>query len=171
MYGCTKTPNEGVRWTPDKVFTEIARVEREHRWLKGKHITGVADPAIWDGETGESIAQCAARHGIYFIKGDHARIPGWMQLHYRLAFDDEGYPQMYVFRTCRGFLRTVPALTYSATEPEDVDSAQEDHIADETRYFCMSRPIAPRRLEAALPLEDPLDLHRPSPYANQHGKI
>ena len=149
MYGCTKTPNEGVRWTPDKVFTEIARVEREHRWLKGKHITGVADPAIWDGETGESIAQCAARHGIYFVKGDHARIPGWMQLHYRLAFDENGYPQMYVFKNCRAFIRTLPLLQYDGSMGEDLDSDGEDHIADETRYFLMSRPIKPRLSDVA----------------------
>ena len=33
LYGCTKTPNEGVRWAPDKIFAEISRIEREHRWL------------------------------------------------------------------------------------------------------------------------------------------
>lgn len=143
MYGCTKNPNEGVRWTPERVFTEIAKVEREHRWLKGRHINGVADPAIWDAETGESIADCAARHGVYFTRGDHARIPGWMQLHYRLAFDEEGYPQMYVFKNCRAFIRTLPLLQYDEQRPEDLDSSGEDHVADETRYFLMSRPVKP----------------------------
>jgi hypothetical protein len=89
LYGCTKTPNEGVRWTPDQQFREIARVEAEHPWLKGKRIEGVADPAIWDASRGESIADTATRYGLYFIPGDHERIPGWMQCHYRLQFDDE----------------------------------------------------------------------------------
>ena len=150
MYGCTKNPNEGVRWTPDKVFSEIARTEREHRWLRGRRISGVADPAIWDGETGESIAECAARHGVYFSKGDHARIPGWMQVHYRLSFDDKGYPMMYVFKNCQAFIRTLPLLQYDDQRPEDLDSSGEDHIADETRYFLMSRPIKPR-LDASGP--------------------
>lgn len=144
MYGCTDTPNEGVRWTPDKVFSEIARTEREHRWLRGKKITGVADPAIWDGSSGESIAACAARHGVYFAPGDHARIPGWMQLHYRFAFDENGCPMMYVFKNCAAFIRTIPLLQYDAQRVEDLDSDGEDHIADETRYFFMSRPIKPR---------------------------
>lgn len=144
MYGCTDTPNEGVRWTPDRVFTELARTEREHRWLRGRKITGVADPAIWDGSTGESIANCAARHGIYFSRGDHARIPGWMQLHYRLAFDENGCAMMYVFKNCAAFIRTLPLLQYDAQRVEDLDSDGEDHIADETRYFLMSRPIKPR---------------------------
>ena len=144
MYGCTDTPNEGVRWTPDRVFTELARTEREHRWLRGRKITGVADPAIWDGSTGESIANCAARHGIYFSRGDHARIPGWMQLHYCLAFDENGCAMMYVFKNCAAFIRTLPLLQYDAQRVEDLDSDGEDHIADETRYFLMSRPIKPR---------------------------
>ncbi len=144
MYGCTDTPNEGVRWTPDRVFAELARTEREHRWLRGRRISGVADPAIWDGSTGESIADCAARHGIYFSRGDHARIPGWMQLHYRLAFDGNGCAMMYVFKNCTAFIRTLPLLQYDAQRVEDLDSDGEDHIADETRYFLMSRPIKPR---------------------------
>ena len=82
-------------------------------------------------------------------------------MHYRMAFDEEGYPQMYVFNTCRAFLRTVPLLLFSGTEVEDLDTHQEDHVADESRYFCMSRPIAPVRREAErLPAEDPLDLNR-----------
>ncbi len=158
LYGCTATPNEGVLWTPDKQFREIRRIEQEHPWLKGRDIQGVADPAIWDASRGESIYETALKHGIYFQKGDNRRIPGWMQVHYRLSFDEEGYPMLYVFNTCRAFLRTVPLLLYSQTDVEDVDTAQEDHVADETRYFCMSRPIAPRRQEQAQIADDPLEL-------------
>ena len=158
LYGCTTTPNEGVLWTPDRQFAEIRRIEQEHPWLKGRDIQGVADPAIWDASRGESIYETALKYGIYFQKGDNRRIPGWMQVHYRLSFDDEGYPMLYVFNTCRAFLRTVPLLLYSQTDVEDVDTAQEDHVADETRYFCMSRPIAPRRQEQAQIADDPLEL-------------
>lgn len=144
LYGCTRTPNEGLKWHPDKVFAEIARVEQEHPWLKGKSIQGVADPAIWDAESGESYAETAARHHVYFTKGDNARIPGWMQMHYRLAFDSNGFPMMYVFRNCRAFIRTIPLLQYDEHKVEDLDTDGEDHVADETRYFLMSRPIKPR---------------------------
>ncbi|MBP3468262.1 MAG: hypothetical protein J6K26_01945 [Lachnospiraceae bacterium] len=144
LYGCTKQPNEGVKWIPDKVFSEIHRIETEHRWLKGKNIIGVADPAIWNAETGESIAERAAKHQVFFSKGDHERLAGWMQMHYRLAFDDNGYPMMYVFRNCKGFIRTIPLLMYDDHKPEDVDTDGEDHIADAIRYLCMSRPIKPR---------------------------
>ena len=143
LYGCTKTPNEGVKWTPPQVFAEIHRIEAEHRWLAGKSIIGIADPAIWDAETGESIADVAAKHQVFFTPGDNKRIPGWMQVHYRLAFDDNGFPQMYVFSNCKAFIRTIPLLQYDDHKPEDLDTDGEDHVADEVRYFCMSRPIKP----------------------------
>ena len=144
LYGCTDTPNEGVKWTPPQVFAEIARIEREHRWLAGKKIIGIADPAIWDAETGKSIADTAGEHGVYFTPGDNKRLPGWMQVHYRLAFDENGFPQMYIFKNCRAFIRTLPLLQYDTHKCEDLDTDGEDHVADETRYFCMARPIKAR---------------------------
>jgi hypothetical protein len=145
LYGCTDTPNEGVKWTPDRQFQEIARIEREHPWLAGKTITGVADPAIWDSSRGESIAETAARYGVVFTPGDNQRIPGWMQIHYRLQFDANGFPRMYIFDTCKAFIRTIPLLVYAQHKVEDLDTSMEDHVADETRYLCMSRPVSPIR--------------------------
>ena len=158
LYGCTRTPNEGVKWTPDEQFERIAKLEREHPWLRGKRITGVADPSIWDASRGESVAQTAARHRVYFTPGDNKRIPGWMQCHYRLQFDENGYPRMYVFRTCRAFLRTVPLMMYDEHRPEDLDTTLEDHVCDEWRYFCMSRPVKPmKRIPEPVILGDPLN--------------
>lgn len=157
LYGCTENPNEGVRWTPDAQFRRIAELERTHPWLKGRHIQGVADPAIWDASRGESIADTAMRYGVYFSKGDHDRIPGWMQCRYRLQFDENGYPGMYVFDSCKAFLRTVPLMRHDATRPEDLDSSLEDHVCDEWRYLCMSRPIAPiDPTPKEIPARDPL---------------
>lgn len=159
LYGCTRTPNEGVKWTPDKQFEEIHKTEMQHPWLKGKTIIGVADPAIWDASRGESVVDTAARYGVYFTKGDNERIAGWMQCHYRLQFDEDGYPRMYVFNTCRAFIRTIPLLIYDEHKVEDLDTTMEDHVADEWRYFCMSRPIKPiRAVKEQRILFDPLDM-------------
>ena len=158
LYGCTRTPNEGVKWTPDKQFEEIHKTEMQHPWLKGKTIIGVADPAIWDASRGESVADTAARYGVFFTPGDNERIAGWMQCHYRLQFDEDGYPRMYVFNTCRAFIRTIPTLIYDEHRAEDLDTKMEDHVADEWRYFCMSRPVRPIRSgQTAAIWSDPLD--------------
>lgn len=159
LYGCTKTPNEGVKWNPDKQFAEISRIERTHAWLKGKNIIGVADPACWAADRGESIMQTAAKYGVYFSPGDNERIAGWMQCHYRLQFDPDGYPRMYVFAGCKAFIRTIPMLMYDEHKVEDLDTKMEDHCADEWRYMCMSRPIKPTVPAEAPPvLFDPLDM-------------
>ena len=160
FYGCVRgEANVGVRMSPEEIFREIARIEREHPWLCGRQITGVADPAIWDASRGEAIAETAERCGVYFERGDNRRIAGWMQMHNRLAFDQNGVPMLYIFSGCREFLRTVPTLQYSATHPEDVDSDMEDHIADETRYLCMMVPMLPAEVtrRSARRIFDPLD--------------
>ena len=158
LYGCTETPNEGLKWPPDQQFKEIYRIEHQHPWLAGKNIQGVADPAIWDKSRGESIAETANRCGVYFTPGDNSRIAGWMQCHYRLQFDERGYPRMYVFRNCKHFIRTVPLMMYDEHKIEDLDTKLEDHICDEWRYFCMSRPIKPiMPVEKKTILSDPLD--------------
>ena len=156
LYGCTDEPNTGVKWQPDKIFAEIAAIEKEHRWLKGKHIEGIADPSIWDGSRGESVADMAARRQVYFQRGINDRLPGWMQVHYRLAFDEEGKPMMYVFSTCSAMIRTFPLLQFDEHRVEDLNTTDEDHVADEVRYMCMARPIKPREMNRTKTINNPL---------------
>lgn len=168
LYGVQKSgnesvPNEGVKWVPERVFAEIQQMEREHPLLRGKEIQGVADPAMWDAQYGKSIAATAEKYGIYFEKGDHERIPGWMQCQYRLMFDAEGFPRFYVFNTCREFIRTIPTLMYDEHKTEDIDTEGEDHAADEWRYMCMKFMIEG---------EPPMKNYRPrfgSDPLNQYG--
>jgi len=62
-----------------------------------------------------------------------------------------------VFENCRAFLRTIPLLQFSKNEPEDLNTEQEDHVADEWRYLCMSRPVSPlREVKTREILADPL---------------
>lgn len=163
LYGCVKNePDTGVKWSPDEIFKEIKRIETEHPWLKDKHIQGVADPAIWDASHGVSIAETAEKYGVYFEPGDHKRIPGWMQMHYRLQFDENGIPMMYIFNTCKGFTRTIPLLTYDDHKPEDIDTKQEDHLADACRYLCMANPMKPKPIRERKPhVYNPLDDDEP----------
>ena len=159
VYGCTQTPNEGVKWTPDEQFRRFAEIERTHPWLMGRKIVdSVADPSIWDGSRGESVAETAMRYGIYFSPGDNERIAGWLMMRYYLQFDQNGYPRMYFFNNCKAARRTIPLMLFSETHPEDLDSDLEDHACDSIRYMCMSRPIKPIvPIERKIILSDPLD--------------
>lgn len=164
LYGCTNTPNQGVRWDAAHIADEIRRIEREDDNLRGKSIYGVADPAIYQKNGGESIGDIMHRRGVYWDKADNSRISGKQQIHDRLAFDSEGKPRLYVFSTCRQFIRTFPCLVYDSTDVEDVDTSGEDHIYDELRYVCMARPV-PSRCKIETPhilrADDPLDLYAP----------
>lgn len=157
LYGCTGTPNEGVKWDPAQIARKIAEIESEDINLKGKKIHGIADPSIFDESRGESVAQMMERERIYFEKGDNTRIAGKMQLHNRLVFDDIGIPMLYIFSTCKHFIRTFPELIYDETDVEDIDTDGEDHIYDECRYVAMVHPINPPKREAKIKPYNPLD--------------
>lgn len=158
FYGCTGVPNEGIRMEPGQIARKIRQIEAEDANLRNKKIHGIADPSIFDESRGESVAQMMEREGVYFEKADNTRIAGKMQLHNRLAFDENGIPMLYIFSTCRHFIRTVPALVYSSSDVEDIDTDAEDHIYDEVRYVAMEHPISPPRKKTAVSVYDPLDI-------------
>lgn len=171
LYGCTGTPNVGVKWTPQRCAEEIKAIEADDPNLRGRTIYGVADSAIFATDSGTPIVEAFEDAGVYFDRASKQRIDGKMQCHYRLAFDEDGYPMFYTFSTCKHFIRCIPALMYSETNVEDIDTDLEDHNYDEWRYVCMSRPIGPRinvqpeDVEWTPPPEDPLNLTEPEPIS------
>ena len=162
LYGCTGAPNVGVKWTPQQCARTIAEIEADDPNLVDRHIYGVADSAIFASDDGVPVVEAFEEHGIFFEKGDKHRIPGKMQCHYRLAFNEDGESMFQVFSTCKHFIRTIPSLVYDETNVEDIDTDMEDHAYDEWRYMMMARPIEPRahvaQKEWTRPSEDPLDL-------------
>ena len=159
-YGCTGEPNVGVKENPDVVARKIREIENTNINLKGRKIYGVADPAIFNDSGTESISTLMEREGVWFERGDNERLAGKMQIHYRLRFDD-GVPLLYVFNTCKNFIRTIPALVYSERHVEDVNTDGEDHIYDELRYMCMMNPITPKpSAKEKIPDFDPLNMYQ-----------
>ncbi len=157
LYGCSGTPNEGVRWDPCEIARKIKEIEREDENLRGKYIHAIADPSIFDESRGESVGRMMEREGVYFEKADNTRIAGKMQMHNRFAFDQNGIPMLYIFSTCKHFIRTIPSLCYSQCDVEDIDTQAEDHIYDECRYVLMAHPINPPKKTIVRAEYDPLD--------------
>lgn len=171
LYGCTQTPNEGLKLTPREVGKMIRDIEETDPNLKGRHIRGIADPAIFERSTGRSIADEMDACQVYFDKADHSRIPGKMQCHYRLHMDDNEIPMFYVFSTCKHFIRTIPLLIYDDKKVEDINTELEDHIYDEWRYVMMEYPLNPERI-AYIPkmvgtdgVDDPLHMMDSTHYS------
>lgn len=170
-YGCTGTPNTGIKLNPVEIAAGIRQMEAEDPVLKGKQIVGIADPSIFDESRGESVARMMQRspNFIYWQGGDNTRLAGKMQFHYRLAFDSEGLPMFQVFSTCKHFIRTIPTLVYDESKVEDINTDQEDHIYDMCRYVMMEHPLSPRMNEDIRKLgNDPLDLLQDSQQADKY---
>lgn len=147
LYGCVAgEANVGLKLTPGEIGMRLAEL-MEPEFREGISVVGIADPAIWDQSRGMSVEEQIRKafSGVLFRKGDNTRLAGKMQVHERLKFDEDGKPMFYVFSNCTEFIRTFPALSYDDKKIEDINTEGEDHQYDETRYFFMSRPIAPRK--------------------------
>ena len=153
-YGSTGRPDEGLRLEAEPVARGILAREA------GENIRhAVADPSIFAQNGGPSIGERMRRVGVNFREADNTlvgragAVSGWDQVRARIAGTDEG-PLLAVFDTCRDFIRTVPVLQHDRMRAEDLDTDAEDHIADETRYACLTRPLAARTPAPALTADE-----------------
>lgn len=162
-------------------YTDLAHLIVEKNMFQGVWqplLYLVADPAIWSdihhhtgdlrGQTGYEIMQqvfeadaaSTGRQMIRIIKADNDRVNGWIRMRERLMPRLGRHGQftagMRAFSTCEAFLRTIPEQIHDSegTNPEDLNTSGEDHVADDSRYAAMSRPLAS---EAPLRLPTPTD--------------
>lgn len=142
--------NKGLGSTADLVAKQILEMERGERIRYA-----VADPAIFIRNGGPSIAESMAQ--CRWRRADNKRLPGWEAVRQRIAGQQEvrevegqlttiSIPMLYAAEECEDFWRTMPTLQHDEKDPEDLDTDGEDHIADEVRYACMSRPWKPKIL-------------------------
>jgi hypothetical protein len=140
-YGSTGRPNDGLKLTAEDVAHGIVSRERGETILRS-----VADPSIFSSDGGPSIAERMGPICGFWKRADNARVGrngalgGWDQMRKRIVGDGTT-PMLFVFDTCRDFIRTVPVLQHDPDRAEDLDTNAEDHVADEARYACMSRPL------------------------------
>ncbi len=144
-YGCTGKPNVGLRLTAEEVADGIK--EREEGEKMGR---SVMDPAAFSQDGGPSIAERMGLRGVHFHPADNKRVSragamgGWDMMRARIKGDGLS-PRLFVFNICKDFLRTIPTLQHDQNRSEDLDTEAEDHVADEVRYGCMSRPWTPSK--------------------------
>lgn len=174
--------NVGLRQTNDDICRVIRDTEKERITMR------VADPACWSPTMrdnkiiGPSFTEDAGRHGLHFLKADNDRIRGKMQLHQRFQMETDTdartgevikeYPRMVIFNSCSNWWRTMLEMREDPKNPEDVDTNQEDHLYDVTRYLCLTRPITPRFITKTPPgtfAHERERLIRARKYAQRHG--
>ena len=151
-YGCVSgAEDEGLLMTPRNVAQGI--IDREEvGLLKNLDVqAGAADSSIYAKQKGRdenSIAEDMEEEGVYWekcSKGPNSRVNGWILFREMLEAAREipmEKPAMFIFNTCRAFIRTVPSLPRDEKNMDDVDTDTEDHVADEARYHIMQKKHA-----------------------------
>lgn len=140
-YGWNGNPNEGARIEDTEIGKGISEIEKK---LGLVSIAGPADNSIFDADPGKAsiatgIDKGYGRAGV-FGKADKA--PGSrknglavMRRMLKAATQERlEEPGLFIFDNCVHFIRTVPVLPRDQRDPDDVDSAAEDHIYDAVRY-------------------------------------
>ena len=136
-YGCTGNPNEGIKMLASEIARGILEIESKMGY---KINAGAADPSIFATQNGTSIADDMARIGVRWDKADNTRKSGWekmrrmMKASMQERMEEAG---LFVFSTCRNFIRTVPSMPRDNRDLDDLDTTAEDHIADACRYRIM----------------------------------
>jgi hypothetical protein len=152
-YGWNGKPNEGLKMSDAGIADGIIKHQKD-MGIQDRIRPGPADSSIFDETNGDSPAKIQERHGVRWNKADKSpgsRKRGWQLIRGRLQAakaDRMEEPGLFIFNTCRQFIRTFPVLPRSDRDPDDIDTDAEDHIADESRY----RILEVKREASAVPL-------------------
>lgn len=122
--------------------------------VKSRRITrSLADPSMWsgDGHSGEDYAETFQNNGVSLTKADHDRVMGWGRLRHWFRKAPDGFPWIMIHSRCTTLIRTIPGLVRDAGDPDDLNTAGEDHPADALRYGVMGRPT-PITLKEQMPI-------------------
>lgn len=126
--------------------------EKAAALAEGLEITAwLAPPDLWSGrqETGKSVADIFAEHGIPLTMTSNNRHAGWLAVREWLATrtakdaatgeERLAPPRLRIFENCRNLIRTLPALQFDDRDPDDVANEPHEltHAPDALRGFCI----------------------------------
>ena len=121
----------------------------------------LAPPDLWSSrqETGRSVGDIFAEHGIYLTKAGNDRESGWMAVHelLRIRENEKGEPEagITIFGTCPNLIRTLPLLQYDEHRVNDAAGTPHEitHAPDALRYYAdyWISAAAPERAEPPRP--------------------
>ena len=122
-----------------------------------------APPDLWNRrqDTGKSVAEIFAEHGLLLRKVSNDRVQGWLDLKEwtKLREDEFGErkPKLRIFNNCTEIIRTLPSLVHDEKKYNDVSDKIHEytHGPDALRYWASSRP-APN-VPLVLPDDDEVD--------------
>ncbi len=149
MYGADKN-GDGLKEDPRFTAKKIYLRDRVYGRVK----PGPADNAIWNKETGTSIAEKMSDEGVNWMpanKRPGSRIIGLGVLNSMVFEACQPIPEkpcFYVMSNCVNTAEQIPALEVDEKNVEDVNTELEDHIYDVVRYIVLhsSREVSTMRV-------------------------
>ena len=141
MYGCGPKPNTGLNRAAEDVWEDIQDLEREHK-LRVKE--AYLDPQCWEKDPGmpSIFDQLGGMGGCWrpWAKGPGSRVNQKAEIDKYLKIVN-GEPRLVFCERCVHTWRTLTTLPRDSKNPEDVDSAAEDHLYDALRgIVCKNIP-------------------------------
>lgn len=109
----------------------------------------VAPPDLWNRrqDTGKSVAEIFAEHGLMLRKVSNDRAQGWLGLKEwlkpRLDEFGEKKPKLRIFSNCTEIIRTLPSLVHDEHKFNDISDKIHEytHGPDALRYWASARPM------------------------------
>ena len=150
-YGCSGTPDEGLRLSDQEIAEGI--VERERSMgLEGRMFIRLADrysfqrrPNFYTRQgMGPSTEEVFRDFGVFLQRADDSREQKIRQFRDRLRIPPDGtLPMMVVYKRCTDFIRTIPTLQTDPKTMEDIIKGvgMEDHAYDDACLVMMERLI------------------------------
>lgn len=130
----------------------------------------VGDPSIRNSQpnTGTSISQEYAQHGVHILYGNNEVKDGIVRVARFLAKRRDNRPGFYITSNCKNTIREFGKYrwkTYQSKKTQhdnnklEIPQKKDDHAMDMIRYFIMSRPdLTPGILAQPQPRQNPLGL-------------
>lgn len=155
-YGWNGRPNEGIRWSPQKLGARLLEIEAREEIRCDYRI---ADTEMWANRGGPSSMEwmeSVSPGKLAFRKSQKDRRRNYQEIIARLAgsprFLTNGKkatdPMVFITSNCFHFWRTIPALLLDDLEPEKGPGTKgEDHVYDEFAYALRSRPFVTTELD------------------------
>lgn len=142
IYGWTGKVNEGDQAVSQMIAERVLDKDRALAIEYGCRVySGPADTSIYDVKDGTSIGSNLASYGCHWkraYKGSGSRAAGLALIRTMLNASKNGNlerPGLFFFDRAVHHIRTFPLLQYDDKKTEDVNSDQEDHVYDSTRYL------------------------------------
>lgn len=144
----TQDPETKIYYRWSEIYTQKANPDdlvilmKEKLKDRKKYLVGCFSDkriSVKDEYNSISTRERFAAGGFFFIVCSENRIPGWHRARELLLKDEYGETHFKVFRSCENFIRLIPTQIHDSSNPEDLRKSPHSHIADEFRFFAISR--------------------------------